>query len=470
MWASTPTIFCHTKDPIYLISKSLNLKNNIDIIIKNVIKGKYMKKQKKKTEIQKRKNNARLYPIYKMFSWDLIFYYSISFIFLVQTKNLSIVQVMFTDSLYPILKTMFQIPALSIIDKKGKKFSLLLGNFLLALFLLILIVSNNVFHVVIAYAVSSFAFALKNVAEPNLLYDSVTQRKGKGMFAKIEEIGSRNYYYLDGITSMFTGFLFIVNGYLPMIISLIFVVLSIGLSTCFKEIYVVNKEKDKKIIERIKEYKEEVTTSFKFIIQSKRLQAIMVFVFIFDGIIYTSYTLREGLLNQMQMPAQYFAIILSTLTIISGLFVSLQEVIHNKFKNRALTFMSIAYLSSFILIGGACISIKNWYLAIGVCLILFATQYAIQGPYYTLITKYLKSFATPKMRVKIDTTFNLIRSIAQFLMALLATYFLNITTPKYTFIILGTVFIIIMIFVLQWMKSRFGLKPEEYNQKDIKFK
>ena len=33
----------------------------------------------------------------------------------------------------------------------------------------------------------SFAFAIKGVAESNLLYDSVTQRKGKGMFTKIKK-------------------------------------------------------------------------------------------------------------------------------------------------------------------------------------------------------------------------------------------------------------------------------------------
>ena len=32
-------------------------------------------------EIQNRKVNARLYPIYKMISWDLLFYYSIIYLF-----------------------------------------------------------------------------------------------------------------------------------------------------------------------------------------------------------------------------------------------------------------------------------------------------------------------------------------------------------------------------------------------------
>lgn len=48
----------------------------------------------------------------------------------------------------------------------------------------------------ISIFISSFSFALKSVAEPNLLYDSVTQRKGKGMYAKIDGIGARNYYFI----------------------------------------------------------------------------------------------------------------------------------------------------------------------------------------------------------------------------------------------------------------------------------
>ncbi len=431
-----------------------------------------MEKQKNniKPNIRDKKNNARLYPVYKMFSWDLIFYYAISFVFLVQTKNLSIAQVMFTDALYPIFKMILQIPALTIIDKIGKKKSIILGNLLLAMFLICLMLSTSIVHVALAYIISAFAFSIKNVAESNLLYDSVTQRKGKGMFTKIDELGSRNYYYLDGITSMFTGVLFVVNGYLPMIVSLFFVVISIALSTSFKEIYKIDKDKTKTLKTRILEYGEELSTTFKFIVQSKRLQAIMVFIVFFEGIVYISYTLREGLLSEMNVCDEWFAIIISTLTIVSGLFVSLQNIIHTKLKNRALTFMSIVYIFTFIAIGLVCTLINNWWIALIVSLLIFGIQYAIQGPYYTLTTKYLKSFATPKMRTKIDSTFSLIKSISQFVMAMIASCLLSKTTPKVSFLILGLSFLVLLVFILQWMKPRFGLKPEEYDEKDIKFK
>lgn len=165
----------------------------------------------KRELIRLRKNNARLYPIYKMFSWDLLFYYAIAFVFLVNTKGFTAAQVMLTDALYPIFKIIFNIPSMIIIDKIGKKRSLLIANAMLAIYLILLMFCNGVLNLILIYIIMAFAFTIKSLSESNLLYDSVSHKKGKGMFGKIEQIGARNYYFLDGITSLFTGFLFVVN-------------------------------------------------------------------------------------------------------------------------------------------------------------------------------------------------------------------------------------------------------------------
>ena len=39
-------------------------------------------------KIQDKKTNAKLFPIYKMFSWDLLFYYSIIYLFLTQARSI----------------------------------------------------------------------------------------------------------------------------------------------------------------------------------------------------------------------------------------------------------------------------------------------------------------------------------------------------------------------------------------------
>ena len=424
----------------------------------------------KKELIKNKRRNARLYPIYKMFSWDLLFYYAISFVFLVEVKGFSAAQVMLTDALYPIFKIILNIPCLTIIDKIGKKKSLILANIMLAIYLMLLMFCNGVLNLILIYIIMAFAFTIKSITESNILYDSVSQKKGKGMFAKIEEIGARNYYFLDGITSMATGFLFVVNGYLPMIISLMFVIISIALTTCFKEINKNEKIENKTFKAKILDYKDELKIAFKFIFKSHRLQSIMLFTLFFDGLIYSSYTLRESMLTELQISPEYFAIIISGLTIVSGIFASLQEKIHSKFRNRALTFIVAIYVPTFIIIG--IISILNIPIMIKIALILlmYVLQYAMQSPYYTLSSVYIKNFTSLEIRTKISSTFDLIKSISQCLIALFASFLLTITTVKNNFIIIGIIFMIIMIAILIYIKPRFGLKAEEYDKQDIEFK
>ena len=43
----------------------------------------------KKEEIKAKRNNAKMLPIYKMFSWDLLFFYSTQYLFYTSTKGLT---------------------------------------------------------------------------------------------------------------------------------------------------------------------------------------------------------------------------------------------------------------------------------------------------------------------------------------------------------------------------------------------
>ena len=53
-----------------------------------MVKSKDKELKKKQKLRDARRTNAKLFPIYKMFSWDLLFFYSIEFLFLTITKRL----------------------------------------------------------------------------------------------------------------------------------------------------------------------------------------------------------------------------------------------------------------------------------------------------------------------------------------------------------------------------------------------
>lgn len=76
---------------------------------------------KQKEERKKKQKNVQLYPKYKMLSWDMLFYYAISFLFFTETKGISAADVLLAESLYPLFKVILLIPATILIDKIRKE-------------------------------------------------------------------------------------------------------------------------------------------------------------------------------------------------------------------------------------------------------------------------------------------------------------------------------------------------------------
>ena len=95
-------------------------------------------------------HNQKLYKFYKMFAWDLLFYYSISFLFLHQVKGLSTSQIIFADAFYPIFKLLFQFPSTILVEKIGKRKALTLANLSLSLYILIVLLLSTQFMYIIS--------------------------------------------------------------------------------------------------------------------------------------------------------------------------------------------------------------------------------------------------------------------------------------------------------------------------------
>lgn len=80
----------------------------------------------------------------------------------------------------------------------------------------------------------------------------------------------------------------------------------------------------------------------------------------------------------------------------------------------------------------------------------------------------MNNFTTAKLRTKISSSFNLLENILRFLVTFMASNLLRVTTTANTFTILGCVLGVIVILMLDNMRTKVGLKPEEYTEKDTK--
>lgn len=425
------------------------------------------KKYKSRKELNKAKRiNASLFPIYKMFSWDLLFFYAIQYLFFTITKGISPGDLLKVNAFYPIFIILMQMPATICGDFLGRKKSIVLGNAMISLYVLILIFSPGIFCIFIANIVYAFGYSLKGIQETNILYDSTATKGGEGLYPKINAKGASGYYLLDGIASLIAGYLFVINGYLPMYICLIFTIISTILAIGFKDIY-VNKLEEHQISKKLKEYKKDFKYSIKNIMKSKRLRALLIFMALFNSTISIMSTYKGNILTELSVKPETFSIINAALTLIAGIAGTYQDKLHKKFKNKTLSLLSLSLTISIILMGILLFTESNHILPI--ILALFTIESMTRSNYYILSERYIKNFSTPKSRIRISFTTELFTNFVEGTSLFLAGLLLDNTNIRFATLFIGLTLFMLFVISLDYMKTRVGLKPKHYKKQDIEF-
>lgn len=414
-------------------------------------------------ELERKNINIKLFPFYKMISWDLLFFYAIIFLYLVQVKKISASQVLLSEALYNVAIMLCIIPSGKIVDKIGKKNSVIIANICVSISVIIIIIMNNFYHLIIAYSVMAFGYSIKTIAENIILYDSIPSGHKKGkIFSIIDGKASSYYYYIDAISAIVTGFLYVTNPYMPLILCLITCIISTILSCKFQHTNSKYKNKNDSN-EKIK-----LKEAAQYVKGSKRIQYLILFYAIFSGLIYVISSLRSSLFEDLSLNPQYFGIIYALLQIISGTTARLQSKIHNKFKNETLAILSIPLTVSCVFIG-ILGTLKSDNFIFSVIIILFIIQNFIKGPYRSLIIRYLNNFTNKEIRTKLATLESLVYYAVTVIFSLTCSWLLEKTTTANTFVIVGTITTFSIGTLLYLMKGRVGLKPEEYPAEDLKY-
>ena len=290
--------------------------------------------------------NVKIFPIYKAISWDLLFFYVILFLFLTQVKGINAADVLLAEAIYPIMKFLFLMPLSMLIEKIGKRKSLIFANIVNGISVICFMFSSNLLHLVIAQFFSAIAFVIKGVAETNIIYNSLPKDEKRGSrFSKLDGEGGAGYFYLDAISSAISGFLYVVNPYIPLILSTIACLISAFLASKFVEI---QSEENTKISAR--KYIKDLKSSFGNMFQSKRLKYLLIYGAILSGLLSAVVSLRSGALEEMGVPEQYFGVIFAILGLASGISARNQAKFHNRFHNKTLAMLALPTTISCILV------------------------------------------------------------------------------------------------------------------------
>jgi len=415
--------------------------------------------------LEKRKEiNRKLFVFYKMIAWDLLFYFAIVFLFLNNVKGFSASQIFFADAFYPLFRFILQVPLTILIDKLGKRNSLIIANSFVSLFLFTLLILNNLSTYILANFFCAIGYTIKVISEPNLLYDSLEDSNNKGIsFSKIDGKGSSFYYYINAASIATSGFLFIINAYIPLIISLIITLLTIFISCLFKEIpsgETTSQVDHEPILIQTKIYIKDLMESFKHILKSDRLKSLIIFNSIFLGLICVMPTLTVSLFSYINMSSKNIGIVFAILSLVSGFSSGIAYKIHLKFRNRSLSVLSIFFSLSILFTGIAVYIQLPYVFALYFILVFLIIQNFVKGPFFSLFKQYLSNFSTSNMRVKIFSANSSIQYISQSILTFICSYLVAVFPAHIAHIFLGGVSTLVIIFILGYMKTRVGLPRE----------
>lgn len=417
-----------------------------------------------------RKNNMKLYPIYKMVGLDYIFFYGIRILFLTQVKNISTADIVLAGSFYAFCYIIFQVIANIIVEKIGKKNSIVLGQSLNFISMCMILYCPNFIWLLMAQAVCALGFGLKGISESTLLTVSLPKSKRKGeIFSKIDSRGYSKFCFAGATSVLISGFLYAINPYLPVIMCMLSNLLALILSINFIDIEKIEEQKEKKTLkEDISNIVEDLKDSFSFIFKSKRLRTLLIMLGLMWGIIDICATYQETLLKELSIPSYYIGFMLAGFQLLVGIFATKANKFNKKHKNHTLTYIGLMLTFGCIILG--LITIFNIPFEIQLMIItgVFLVRAYGKGVFQVLKKRYMNNFSNSQLMPKIYSVNGIAANLGKVLIGIIASPILKITTLPYALLIIGIICTIMMILLYFYSKPRLGLKPEEYPEKDIK--
>ena len=422
----------------------------------------------KDINLQMRKRNMKLFPTYKKIASDYLFYYTIDFLFLTQVKHISPADVVLSASIKSLFGIFLQIPANIVVEFLGRKNSIILGNILNCIYMVMFMMCGNLFDLTLAKFISSFAKSIKEIAEPTLLNASIPPSKYKSnIFAKINAKGTMGYYIIGAISRIVAGFLFEINGYLPIVCSLSVLVLVSIISIFYIEPIKKQKSKNNKL--NIKKQIKDIGQGFKFIIKSERLKALILSAALIGSLLNILLDYQTSLWQEVKVPAYLIGFMAAVISLSSAYASKKQQDFNNKFKNKTIIIIALMASVSTIIAGIAGLRAEQFSILLVIIALSFVIARFAHGMFHTIMDRYFRNFTNKDIDTKIFAVKNLFVNIVSAVAGLMASFLLDKMSTAYCMIIVGTIFTIIYILMQKYMKSRVGLKPEEYSEYERKY-
>ena len=424
--------------------------------------------QKKQEKIRKKEERK----IYKSSSKyiqkkNLLFYYIVSFLFFTEVKGMSASDVLFYESFYPFFKLIIEPLIVTLVDSKNKKTCLILGNLSLFIAVLLVLFLPSPVYLIPCNLFMAIGFAIKDQVESTIAYKFINEEnieKKRSLFLKIDGKATSKYHILSAISSVVSSLLYVINPYVPFILSAS--MLFIATIICF--LFEIKEEHEKiSVFKNYKNYFVELKDSFKFINNSNRLTFLIIFHGLFHGIFSTMVSFKSSLLTDINISTTLRGILFAIFSLIAFNFSQKANYINKKLKNRTLTIFSKIYFLLILCIGLTAYPENLSFMQLFLIFTLMSSQYIIEGPYRTIINQYLSNFTNDTISSKIFSISGFIAQLFSLSFMLLSSLLLKYFSTALCLVYIGGFAFILFTILLELMKKKVGLRPYEYDESEI---
>ena len=415
-------------------------------------------------EVKVRKHNLRLYPKYLMLGYDLLFFYGIRVMFLLDVKGITESQILLAATVYALSMIVMQVPATLLASKIGYKNTAIAGNIFNIIWAILIITFDGFAGLALSQFISGVAFALKFVSEPNLLSTSIPQAptyQRNEIFSRLDKKGFSRYCIFSAISTIISGFLYDINPYIPIFLCLICVIAATAISFNF---YDIQEEESK---ESFKDYIKDLKKGYKFITKSKRLRALLIMTGAVWGIIVLLDSYQLTLLQDIGATSVQVGFIFAMFELTRGLFSNTALDFNKKFKNKSLTNILLTFAIGFILAGIIAMSQLPFYTKLVIIVVILLIMGAANAIDQILAKKYVNNFASTKILPAIYSSKSICDNIFRTIITLLGSAIVGIYNIDIAMIVMGIFILILTLVLTVYSKDKLGLKPEKYTQKDI---
>ena len=235
-------------------------------------------------------------------------------------------------------------------------------------------------------------------------------------------------------------------------------------------------------VENIKYYKKEtdlkeeansilinLRDGFKFVVSSKRLRVLLVFLGLLWGIIDVFATYQETLLKELNIPSYYIGIVLASFQMLAGISSTKSIEFNKKHKNHSLTYIGMMLTIGSIILGMSIVLNIPFTFQLMIIIIVFIFRAYAKGIYQVIKRRYMNNFSNNTILPKIYSINGIMSNMGKIIIGTIASIILKLTTLGNALIILGVITTIFVILLFFYSKNKLGLNPEKYELQDITY-